>query len=113
MKKSVLAAIISAALAAIGATAAIISPAAQAQQAAAAEQVTVTYAIENMTCATCPITVRTAMKRVDGVKSVEVNYEAKTATVTFDPEIATMDQVAAASTNAGYPASPLEDEAAS
>jgi mercuric ion binding protein len=62
-----------------------------------------TFAIENMTCATCPITVRRAMGRVDGVSSVSVDFEAKTARVAFGPST-TIAAIAAASTNAGYPA---------
>lgn len=71
---------------------------------AAATQSTATYAIANMTCAMCPITVRTAMEHVDGVKSVQVDFNAKTATVKFDPSRTTLKAIAAASTNAGYPA---------
>jgi len=74
-------------------------------QTAAAEQ-TVTFAIEKMTCAACPITVRKAMEKVEGVTSVSVDFDAKAATVVFDPAVATPEQIGAASTNAGYPASP-------
>jgi mercuric ion binding protein len=74
-------------------------------QSTVAEQ-TVTFTVEKMTCAACPITVRKAMERVEGVKSVAVDFDAKTATVVFDPAVATPDQIGAASTNAGYPASP-------
>jgi len=69
------------------------------------EERTQIFAIENMTCATCPITVKKAMGKVDGVRSVDVDFDAKTATVVYDPSIATVEQIAAASTNAGYPAS--------
>lgn len=72
-------------------------------QAAAAQQRTI-FAIENMTCALCPVTVKKAMEGVPGVKSVEINFEAKTALVVFDPSKATIADIAAASTNAGYPA---------
>jgi mercuric ion binding protein len=65
---------------------------------------TTTFAIENMTCALCPVTVKSAMERVDGVQSVEIDFDAKTATVIFDPTVATPEAIAAASTNAGYPA---------
>ena len=65
------------------------------------------FRVEQMTCATCPIAVRTAMAAVTGVTSVDVNFDAKTATVTFDPTVATPAGIAAASTNAGYPASPI------
>lgn len=65
---------------------------------------TVSFSIENMTCALCPVTVKSAMAGVNGVKSVEINFDAKTALVVFDPSITTPEAIAAASTNAGYPA---------
>jgi periplasmic mercuric ion binding protein len=71
---------------------------------AALKQETQTFAIENMTCAMCPITVRKAMEHVEGVKSVDVDFGSKTATVIFDPAVATPEAIAHASTNAGYPA---------
>ena len=74
-----------------------------AQAAWAAEQ-TVTLGIQNMTCALCPITVSTAIKGVNGVSSVDVNFEAKTATVVFDDAVSDVGAVAQASTDAGYPA---------
>ncbi len=73
---------------------------------AAVQQETRTFAVENMTCAACPITVRKAMQGVEGVKSVDVDFGAKTATVVFDPAVTTPDAIAQASTNAGYPAKP-------
>jgi len=69
---------------------------------------TAIFAIEKMTCATCPITVKRAMKAVDGVSNVDINFAEKTATVVFDPTVVTVEQVGAASTNAGYPATPAE-----
>src|SRR3546814_14450504 len=73
-------------------------------QAAAVQKTT--FSIENMTCAMCPVTVTKAMKGVAGVKSVTVDFAAKTATVIYDPATATVAAIAAASTNAGYPARP-------
>jgi mercuric ion binding protein len=72
-------------------------------QAAVTEQ-QATFAIENMTCALCPITVKKAIEGVSGVKSVMVDFDAKTATVVFDSAVTTIGAIAAASTNAGYPA---------
>lgn len=63
-----------------------------------------TFAIDNMTCATCPITVRKAMARVAGVKTVSVDFDAKRAVVDFDPSATTVAAIGAASANAGYPA---------
>jgi mercuric ion binding protein len=65
---------------------------------------TATFAIENMTCALCPVTVKSAMERVNGVQSVQIDFDAKTATVVFDPSVTTIEAIAAASTDAGYPA---------
>lgn len=62
------------------------------------------FAIKNMTCAACPITVRTAIRRVTGVSAVQVDFAAKTASVTYNPHQTSVAQIAAASTNAGYPA---------
>ena len=75
---------------------------------AEATQATAQFSIEKMTCATCPISVRKAMKRVDGVKSVEVDFETKIATVVYDPALTSADDIAAASTNVGYPATEIE-----
>lgn len=72
----------------------------------AATEKTTTFLVDNMFCAACPITVKTAMSGVEGVKSVEIDFAAKTATVTFDPSVASEAAIAAASTNAGYPVQP-------
>lgn len=71
-----------------------------------AEQ-TATFAIDKMTCKMCPITVRKAMGKVDGVVNVSVDYEAKTASVVFNPSKTDVKAIAMASTNAGYPAKSL------
>lgn len=79
------------------------------QQAVSREQ-TVTFAVENMTCGLCPVTVKKAMEDVAGVKSVAIDVQAKSATVVFDPSAASAVDIAAASTNAGYPAKPARKE---
>lgn len=65
---------------------------------------TASFSIERMTCAACPVTVSKAMKGVEGVKDVSVDYDTKIATVAFNPELTTIELIGAASTNAGYPA---------
>ena len=57
-----------------------------------------------MYCAACPLTVKTAIEKVAGVKDAKVDYQKKQAVVTFDPTKTTTEAVAAASTNVGYPA---------
>lgn len=65
------------------------------------------FIVENMTCATCPIVVKKAMGGVKGVRSVKVDFDSKTAKVEFDPKVTNAAAIAAASTNAGYPAKPI------
>lgn len=74
-----------------------------------ATEQTVSMSIEKMTCALCPVTVRKAMERVDGVQEVKVNFDTKTAVVTFDDSKTTAADVAQASTDVGYPATPVSD----
>jgi mercuric ion binding protein len=64
----------------------------------------VSFDVEKMTCATCPIAVRKAMQRVDGVKEVEVSLEDKSAVVTFDASVTTAEEIGQASTDVGFPA---------
>ena len=99
--------ILAAALLLLGAfgSAAALPAAAQSAIVQVAASESSTFAIKNMTCALCPVTVKKAMEGVAGVKSVKVDFGAKTATVVFDPSITTADIIAAASTDAGYPAS--------
>ena len=63
-----------------------------------------TFAVENMTCALCPVTVKKAMEKVTGVQSVRIDFDASTATVVFDPTVTSVEAIAAASADAGYPA---------
>jgi len=69
---------------------------------AAATQ-TVTLAVQNMTCAVCPITVKKALDKVAGVTQADVSYERKEATVTFDDSKTNVEALIKATTNAGYP----------
>ena len=64
---------------------------------------TVTLSIPSMNCAACPITVKKALQRVDGVDKVAVTYEPKEAVVTFDNTKTSVDKLREATANAGYP----------
>jgi periplasmic mercuric ion binding protein len=63
----------------------------------------VTLDVKNMTCSVCPITVKKALEKVSGVTSVKVDFEKKTASVTFDPGKANLDTLTKATSDAGYP----------
>jgi mercuric ion binding protein len=64
----------------------------------------VRFDVPDMTCALCPLTVKTAMSGVEGVQSVEVDFDSLTATVIFDTALTDAAAIAEASAQAGYPA---------
>ncbi len=64
---------------------------------------TVTLSVPGMTCAACPITVKKALTKVDGVQKVEVSYEKLVAVVTFDDTRTSVEALTKATENAGYP----------
>jgi mercuric ion binding protein len=69
----------------------------------AATPKTVTLAVQNMTCKLCPITVRKSLEKVPGVSAVKVDFDKKTATVTYDADKAKPEALTQATANAGYP----------
>ena len=64
---------------------------------------TVTLDVQKMDCPMCKITIRKALEKVDGVKEATVDYDAKTASVTFDSGMINIDVLTQATTSAGYP----------
>lgn len=64
---------------------------------------TVTLSVSKMTCAACPITVKKALDKVEGVEKVEVSFEKKEAVVTFDDTKTKAKDLMEATKNAGYP----------
>lgn len=66
---------------------------------------TVTLEVKNMTCAACPITVKKAITRVPGVVSATVDYDSRSAVVTFDPDKTSIEAITRATGDAGYPSS--------
>lgn len=71
---------------------------------------TVDLAITGMTCANCAANVTRALKEVDGVLEVNVNFANEHATVTAAPNVARNDLIAAVE-KAGYGVVVAEDEA--
>lgn len=69
---------------------------------------TITFSVDNMTCASCPYIVKSSMEGVPGVAKVAVSFQANTATVSFDDAKTNPDAIATASMNAGYPAHPVK-----
>lgn len=63
----------------------------------------VTLDIKGMDCASCPITVKTVLKKQPGVSDVKVDFKKATAAVAFDPAKVSPDRLAQVVTEAGYP----------
>jgi copper chaperone CopZ len=61
--------------------------------------------VEGLSCVTCEIPVRHALRKIDGVKSVQVSAASKTATVDYEPAKANPKQLVAAINSTGYRAS--------
>ena len=66
---------------------------------------TVTLDVQNMTCVVCPITVKKALERVPGVTAAKVDFDKKTASISFDPDKASLAALPKATADAGYPSS--------
>jgi mercuric ion binding protein len=64
---------------------------------------TVTLAVPGMTCPVCPITVKKALTRVDGVTKTEVNFDKRQAVVTYDDAKTNVETLTKATADAGYP----------
>lgn len=64
---------------------------------------TVTLSVPGMTCAACPITVKKALNKVEGVGKIQVSLEKREAVVTFDDAKTKVEALLDATTNAGFP----------
>ncbi|MBN9459708.1 MAG: mercury resistance system periplasmic binding protein MerP [Burkholderiales bacterium] len=66
---------------------------------------TVTLSVPGMTCAACPITVKKALTKVEGVSQVDVSFDKREAVVTFDDAKTSVQKLTEATTSSGYPSS--------
>ncbi len=70
---------------------------------AAAAPQTVTLSVPGMSCAACPITVKKALSKVNGVTRVTVSLERREAVVEFDDRRTDVSALTRATEAAGYP----------
>jgi mercuric ion binding protein len=59
--------------------------------------------VQNMTCGLCPVTIKKALERVPGVSQARIDFDKKTATVTFDADKTNAAVLVKATTDAGFP----------
>ncbi len=68
-----------------------------------AQEKTVILEVPDMYCALCPITVKKALLKVNGVKKVEASLKTKTALVVYEDSLTHIDELTLATEEAGYP----------
>lgn len=64
---------------------------------------TVTLSLPTMDCPVCPVTVKKALGRVEGVSRAEVDFAKRQAVVSFDDAKTSVEALTQATKNAGYP----------
>jgi mercuric ion binding protein len=73
----------------------------------AAEQA-VTLSVPGMNCPICPITIKKSLQKLAGVKFVNVSYENKTVTVSFEDSLTDVNTLLKATENVGYASTVLK-----
>ncbi|MEM8778259.1 MAG: heavy metal translocating P-type ATPase [Cyanobacteria bacterium P01_G01_bin.49] len=71
-----------------------------------------TFRLEGMGCAACAVTIETAVNKVSGVRSCQVNFALERGTVKYDFDATTIEAIEKAIEKAGYKAYPLKDDQA-
>ena len=80
---------------------------------AIAAEKTVKLSVPGMTCASCPYMVKQAISAVDGIKAVEATMEDRSATVTFEDTLTSVEAIQQATANIGYPSTLYEAKSGS
>lgn len=73
----------------------------------------VKLSVQNMTCASCSVTVRKSLMDLNGVKEARVVVDPPQAVVSYDPSKVTPQMLAQATANAGYPSSVIKEQSMS
>lgn len=84
-------------------SATLLSAAALTGTTAFAADKTIRLDVQGMTCASCPYMVSRSLRKVDGVKAVDVSLQSKLAIVTFDDAKTTIAAMTRATRDAGFP----------
>ncbi len=74
--------------------------------AASAEPREIVLAVANMSCPACPYIIERSLKELDGVREVDVSYEAKSARVIYEDSMVSVEDLQAATAALGFPSTP-------
>lgn len=69
---------------------------------------TTTLSVPTMSCASCPVTIKTALTRVPGVTSIKSDLAKRQTTVVYDDAKTDLAALSKATADAGFPSSPLK-----
>lgn len=78
----------------------------------AADQ-TVKLSVPGMNCASCPIMVKGVIRQVGGVKAVSATMKDRSATVTFDDTVTSVDALTDATASIGFPSTAIPPDSRS
>ena len=67
-----------------------------------------TLSVPTMSCASCPVTIKAALKRVPGVASIKSDLSKRQTTVVYDDAKTDTAALSTATADAGFPSSPLK-----
>ncbi len=77
---------------------------------AMAKEATAKIRVKGMTCGSCVVSVKKALTNTKGVKNAEVSLEKELATVVYDNEQVTEQQLREAINKTGFKAAPPEEK---
>ena len=73
-------------------------------QIALAETKNACFNVEGMTCATCTVTTKAAIKKLKGIKDVQVSLDEKSAVIKYDDALTSSDEIKKKIDSVGYKA---------
>lgn len=66
------------------------------------------FNVEGMTCSACTVTTKSAIKKLDGIKNIQVSLEKKNAIISYDSAITNSKEIKSKIDSIGYMASEVQ-----
>lgn len=73
-------------------------------QIALAETKNACFNVEGMTCAACTVTTKAAVKKLDGIKDIQVSLDERSAVIKYDDALTSSDEIKKKIDSVGYKA---------
>ncbi|GAB4416243.1 MAG: hypothetical protein OHK0056_24400 [Bacteriovoracaceae bacterium] len=73
-------------------------------QVALAETKSACFRVEGMTCAACTVTTKVAVKKLNGIKDIQVSLDDKSAVIKFDDTLTSSEEIKKKIDGVGYKA---------